>query len=438
MKSWGYNAVEKFATQPENNEYGWNVWKGKFSGTVAGCNCVDIPSIFLRRDGVQSGLHAHQCSYNETRDGCDDIDPIPAKNITRFPESGELYFKEIPKSSFFDLYQNMETDGSCKPGMIKCGEPESLGRGLCVPDSWKSCPISEVWINGDATSTVPNATKVSLPAGRYLWYASNPRKQPINEFKIMQSHVCSNPSLVATSKDRAKYVLDAGKTGKCLVDKRYSELESAPERILFQANNLQRVLKLPDYEAKEEHLWRRFFRSPIPWSPTCLDLVPMVKTLYKELKWFSKWSNMMYWMTLVGTIVLIILNWAIYRAIVDNDGIDVRLKWMNMRGVVIVVVAALYVYEWYRSGPVLESLQRISTQKCSDSYVETGLTQAWRAVKSSRFFYALWMIMFITNFIEASWNRMRARSYRQGGQLNYVPDRTKDSVLELSKFFAFL
>ena len=441
MKSWGYNAVEKFASAPVEGEFGWNVWKGKFPGTIEGCHCAShkMPSMFMRRDGVSVGLHAHTCSYNETHDGCDQVPPIPAKNLTVLPDTGVIYFKEIPKSSFFDLYKNMEPSGECKKGTFRCGDPQSLGGGFCVPENWKICPVSRVWISSekDDQVDVKPENKVTLKDGKYLAFTSNSAEPPINEFKIAESHVCLNPSLKANTKDRDRYKLDAAKSGKCKIDPRYKVLDSAIEKQLLELNNLRNVLRLPIYETDPSHLWMRFYRSPIPWSPKCQDLVPTIRGLYKALKWFSKWSNMMYWTTLVGTVLLVILNWAIYRAIVDNDGIDVRKKWMNIRGIIIVVVAALYIYEFYNSKHVLEMLERVNSGNCGDSYVKFGFVQAWRAVKSSRFFYALWTLLFITNYVEGSWNRMRARSFRRE-VLDYLPDRTQDSIQELAKFFALL
>ena len=159
MSNWNNNLVTGFSQgaplsiQPYERFDGWN---GTYPGTVEGCYCPRSDS----DSSVSSGYSRSSCTRNESRAGCSDIRAVPKTKLRIWNNASEqLVFKYAASSSFFDLHSNMDGNGNCKPNTMKCGNPSSISKGICVPNSWISCPVTDLKIgSGFPTQTPPSTT----------------------------------------------------------------------------------------------------------------------------------------------------------------------------------------------------------------------------------------------------------------------------------------
>ena len=174
MSNWNNNLVTGFSNgSPLSRQpyEGFDVWNDSYPGTVDGFYCPYSDRYYR----VSVGFSRRMCSYNQTRAGCAIIPAVPKTPLRIWDNRAEqLVFAYATNSSFFDLHQNMDVNGNCRPGTMRCGNPSSISKGICVPNSWISCPVTDLRIAAQpslhltqSTHASTTRTRLSCPSSVY-------------------------------------------------------------------------------------------------------------------------------------------------------------------------------------------------------------------------------------------------------------------------------
>jgi len=344
------------------NEYK-GVWSGIYKGTVAGCDCPYSDS----EKGVKRGLHRNACSTNETECSCVDISqisPIPVKN---WVNQDMTFLKFIGSSSFSALHDNMNSDGSCKSGFKRCGNPNSISQGLCVPESWPECPITDISIG--QTNPNPDYFTESANFLTYsIFYTRSPAQNPIPNLDAGEYVMCENPQRAGLTPGRRPYVLYRPSTDNCKTDTRYTALDDMGEQDMLIYNQFP-YQYLPQFYTSNQYRWKRFFRRVIEWRPACLDEVIELNRLDGDIQGTESFCfavTVISYILIVGKIVTDIYE-LVY--VLKNMADDRRVRiaiWIRV-GLNAVVLPLLAIIV-SKSSPLNNYFSVLITRKCSDDY----------------------------------------------------------------------
>ena len=106
----------------------------------------------------------------------------------------------------------MNADGSCQSGYLKCGNPASRSKGICLPPKYKSCPLTDITMQAK-----PDYRQVSFNFFN-LFVTSASAFNSIDKLGIAESHMCFISSTYPLTAGRFKYQLLNGDFEGCKKD----------------------------------------------------------------------------------------------------------------------------------------------------------------------------------------------------------------------------
>jgi len=248
-------------------------WNGTWPGTRPGCWCETSNAEYE----VSRGLKPKSCNSNETLVGCVDIAATPKKDLTRWISSTEVFATRGRDTNFISLYEKMEDSGKCKSGHIKCGDPNSKSKGLCIPQEIGVCPLT------DMTSTAkPDYKSISL--GEVNIYFSNAAGlNPIPDIFYAESHLCFIRDHRSISGGRKPYALLLGDFTNCKKDSLAWSLNEIGEKDFFDIN-AHSYSQFTQYSVSNDYKYKMLVARFLDWSPECKDIVPSLQNQAKEMK----------------------------------------------------------------------------------------------------------------------------------------------------------
>ena len=381
MNNWNNDLVTGFrkAGPNEGLVQAQAPWNGSFAGTVEGCYCYRSDS----DRGVSSGLHSHSCSYNETYVGCVDVDQIPRTSLPIWNDKNErLHFKFTDDSSFVDLHKNMLEDGSCKSGTKKCGDPSSISTGICVPNSWSECPVSDIAI-GNSNPNPAVFTNTIQFTNYNVYFSTGAQSNPVADLSIGENIICEDPVRAGLTPGRSSYTLYRASTSNCKEDTRWRRLDAIAEPLLFD-NNAIPYRRLIQFYTSNSYLWYRFFRRVIQWKPVCLNEVEKMNSLADELTSTKNYNLFLTILTCIILGVTILIHAAILRALYKRTALDENAAlWMNVfvpcLNVVTIPLMALLVL---KARPIYTYFFHIHQRQCSDAFTNDYLDGLHKTIKN--------------------------------------------------------
>lgn len=364
IQNWNNNLISSISPNGLSSslEYGGN-WGGAYPGTVEGCDCYVSSS----KSGVSAGLHRHTCSTNETRYGCSTVHSIPKTPFTYWNKLEKVNVSFYFQSSFNQLHKNMETNGNCKTGFKKCGNPSSISTGICVPNEWPSCPITDIYIG--PSNPNPNYYTESAAYSTYAVFASRSSEaNPVADLQVGEYRMCENPKTWGITPGRKEYELYEGYTSDCVPDSRYTTLDSIDEISLFEANSIP-FRSLPRFSPSSLYRWTRFTRRIIDWKPECLPEVPKLNEVTGHM---STTRTICLTMTIISFITIIVC-WLIQIFETANAfkyGVDrEKLFWgARLKTLISCITIPFLVIIVIRAKPLNDYFTEVHSMRCSDSF----------------------------------------------------------------------
>lgn len=250
------NLIYAIQTEPTlvgfpSDHYYTETVSGVWPGTVAGCDCTQN----------QGDLVANECNA-KYQSKCTKIPARGSQQLTKWYNSLPVYTVRMKRTNQAQLRDKMLPDGSCAEGYQKCGDPNSLSRGLCVPDYAVGCPIVGI------SSTAQTGWDKILFLGFDLFTKIDNSGNPMVDLTIRESHMCANREHVAVTDNRQQYrLMDADYT-KCTKNPAYTELYDMGELDILAINSVN-VGGLPKFSTSNQYRWKMMAGSVTEWSPDC-------------------------------------------------------------------------------------------------------------------------------------------------------------------------
>ena len=414
IKNWNRNMVIGFANSSDGllpNEH-IEYWKGFYPGTVEGCDCYKSDS----ESSVYEGLHRHSCSYNETREGCSRVYPLRSSAFHNWGNKDLIQVKTIKDSSFSKLYENMNPDGECKSGFKRCGCKDSLSKGICVPEAWPSCPLSDIHI-GNFNPDQTYFTEAANFSSYSVYFSRNPSKNPVADLKIGEYAMCENPEVWGLTPGRNVYRLYGGSTSNCVIDTRYSKLDDMGELTLFELNNVN-YQRLTRFSTSNNYIWSRFFRRVIEWRPECHPEVERLGNMQSSLK---SNRNICLAMTIISYITIIaclLIQLAELYVILQDKPYTENQMWIVARiktGVSSLNIPILLVIV-LKGKPLMDYFAFVAGRQCSDIFTNKYFTGLHATLERDVYYLnvtalVIGCIVLAFDVSDAVWYMIKSRGY---------------------------
>ena len=126
----------------------------------------------------------------------------------------------------------MNPDGSCLAGFMKCGNPASKSKGICLPSRFKYCPLTEITRLGSLKHRQISFTSAAL------FITNDTFANPIDRVRISENHLCFNKFSYSLTPGRTKYPLLDGDFSDCQKDMESISVTSLGEREIFDKNSV--------------------------------------------------------------------------------------------------------------------------------------------------------------------------------------------------------
>ena len=355
----GFSSGAPASLQPYERFHGW---KGSYPGTVEGCFCASSDT----ERNVISGLHRRRCSSSDLAASCTAVPATPESELGYWDSSSEqLTFRSAQNSSFLHLHSNMDGQGRCKEGSRRCGSPDSISKGLCVPSSWVDCPVTEVRVG--LSNPNPSKYNMSVSFSNYnLFYSTSSDANPIADLRTAENAVCLNPSTASLTPGRHAYPLYRPDTSKCVQDNRYTKLDSIGERLLLDNNRIE-YQQLSGFSTSDTFVWSRFFRRIIEWRPECLEEVPRIASLAGEVDSATNWIILaLFFAVMAGNVSILVHTFEIcyscLRSVHSKVSAVCRVIRCVCNAIVFLAFFATFVMLW----PLDHFFARLASRGCSD------------------------------------------------------------------------
>ena len=239
---------------------------GRWPGTKPGCYCSAANEAEEVEDSVRGGLKTRECDLNETRAGCKDIKETKPLNLTRWGNSVSQQMVKANGTSFLELYKQMKEDGSCESGYFHCGNPNSISKGICIPNSLVSCPITFL------KNSVDSNFKQEPSFSNQIYSTNKPDNNTISDMVIELDHACFIRSHFPLPPSVSKYPLFYGEFDYCEADKKPFIIEEISETTFLTSNGIRYSL-LTDFKPSSGSYYRLMGKRNLEWSPSCKETV---------------------------------------------------------------------------------------------------------------------------------------------------------------------
>jgi hypothetical protein len=200
ISTWGQDMVFDLslsanpALAATSSDYVVSPWASNWPGNVAGCYCPHGDAALE----VSQGLSTGNCNSNQTQAGCSDIASRGPQLMSKWTSTDTIYAVRGKGTSFLQNYRRMNSAGTCQSGYKRCGNINSKSKGICIPESFVNCPLTDI-----RTSTAVGYSLLTLSNGAQIYHGRTDQSNSISELLIVQSHVCFIRSRLGYTAGRA-------------------------------------------------------------------------------------------------------------------------------------------------------------------------------------------------------------------------------------------
>ena len=244
----------------------------------------------------------------------------------------------------------MDEFGNCLEGSMRCGNPNSISRGVCLPKSIGQCPITQIlqdYSNSDQTIET-----IEMLSGQRLWISRSESSNPISDLTISEDHVCLDPTVDSITKKRVDYTLSASKRSRCVNDTRYMKLDDIGEETMLNLNEIP-YQRLPKFETSDAYKWARYFKTMSEWRPECLPEVPGVLSFFDNLVTTVNINSFFYWVSMLNILAVCCLVIFGHYQVSKNEPKQARKKVQNIRVILLLLMMPVSIFNIYRSRPLV-------------------------------------------------------------------------------------
>jgi len=260
---------------PSSNYY-LKPWSGLWPGTIEGCFC----SVTNSQRKVYYGLKQRACNSNETRTGCEGIPATPKKDLDKWTGGQIIYAVRGKGTSFKDTYQKINIDGTCASGYKHCGNSNSIGKGLCIPDSFTKCPLTDISLEAKFGYS-------SVPLSGFTLYTNTDNKaNPISDLMVREDHLCFVRGHMPKTPNRGAYRLYIGDYESCQNDPIAWSLGEIGEKTYLDLNGVD-YSKLTTIVIDDKYIYKLFAGRYLEWSASCADTVPSISKKQEDLNYIK-------------------------------------------------------------------------------------------------------------------------------------------------------
>ena len=271
-----------------------------------------------------------------------------------------IYSVRGKDTSFLDNYRRMGTNGICETGYRRCGDPNSKSKGLCIANSYASCPLTDIRMTEQTGYTL-----LTLSNGAKFYYASTETSNSISELMIVQHHACFVRSHLGYTPGRSVYKLLKGNYEDCREDTLPTYLYEVGEKDLLARNDVD-TDRLIDFVTSNSYKYKLATARYIDWSVDCSDTVESMTNKQEDLNKLSK--------DFLALFILYIISFslstiAVFTKILAFIGDQTRIyKWMLFVRICswIMVVPSIFIC-WVQSKQFATFFLNIAELGCSDS-----------------------------------------------------------------------
>jgi len=360
----------------ESGDFYLSPWSFDWPGTIQGCYCPY--SNYYRR--VYSGLKDRDCSYNETRSGCDTIRETNGRKFSNWRAGQGIFAVRGKSTSFLDSYTKMRSDGTCPSDHIHCGSTSSISKGICIPTRFGRCPLTD--ISKEAKVDYRKITLFSTSPEMTVYVTNSASNNPISDLLINEHHSCFLRSQYALTPGRSKYELMKGDWTNCKEDKNTWIIDDIGERSYYDANNF-------DYSYFPKLVPDDFYRKKLivgrafDWAPSeeCQSKVPTLLSKNDEIAaTYKQYVNLfiIYIISLSISCICIICQFAYIQT---NDEKIVKaamcirvIMWLLVLPSICIVVA--------RVNKDIKFFEQLSTMNCSNEVTLSNISGITDTIRS--------------------------------------------------------
>ncbi len=335
-------------------------------GSSDGCYC---PGYDLRRE-VDDGLKSRRCSKVESASGCIQIDPTPARKLSSWKYMQKLILVKGVGTSFNSLRKKMTPEGNCPEGFLKCGNPQSLSKGVCVPAAFARCPITDILVDpvfAEATLTVDGSSDLRQFNSRIYQLKRVEGKNPLSHLSIVQDRACINRRGLSLADGRPKYALLVGDHRQCIQDPTAWYLESLGEVEFFRKNDLH-VQHLVNFSTSDDFQYRIAVSSFLDWSVDCANQDPNLSGQSRELDQLRNHMRLLFILFTVSlagwAVSTVVTVWSVVRELFRLYRIALIVCFCSF-----VMVAPSLIICFIGSLNFLRSMEAINKQNCAPPHL---------------------------------------------------------------------
>ena len=364
-----------------------NTW----GGINHGCDCRDKNSTEKIKIEHENQIFIGDCSNNEKKIGCKNINSISKKDINSFKNIKFCINKENKNYKTF-LENSVSKNENCKKGFKSCGYLDSLEQKLCVLENEK-CPINDILINKDQELT--NYITIPLKNNKYLHYGSGIEGKPIiTSIKLSEKVApCIYPGEYSW-KYHYQLELSSGNCNTSIltskIDDKFKKIDSINKYDLYEENNIFKLLNdVPNYpfnKIKEDNV-DLYQRTYLGFDKKC-----MIENGF-SFEYFDNFKNnyqianicikMIFYLFCLGLIILFIIILIIFilrfinKDFLKNVQILKKNKSCKIIGIIGIIKIILFIL-------ILISLIKLKSIEikfiCGDKYINELITEMSRAI----------------------------------------------------------
>ncbi len=336
-------------------------WQGYVPEVVEGCYCHKSN----RMAKTKMGMKRQGCREQEVEAGCKQIPASAKRPLSKWVGGGELFAARVPGTSFWEMHEKMDYRGKCSAGYKNCGDPSSLSKGHCIPQSIPGCPLTDI-----SVSSASGLSKSFAFAGFNLFFDSKPNTNPISDLLIVQDHACFLRGHYPLASGRKKYELFEATFDNCQRDDSVQQLAEIGEKDLFDLNGVP-YTDMAEYDVSNNFKYKLAFARTLPWSFDCWAFISPIKNKSQELTDLKKQYNILF---IIFILVFCLLHAVIFFCILlltckslNDDGKKCLLiLYMIVRGVTMIMLLPILSICTFKQQAHEKFLNNIIEMECSD------------------------------------------------------------------------
>src|SRR3990167_4371624 len=339
---------------PQENYY-VTEWSSTWPGNIDGCYCWVSNS----RKKVSKGLQTRPCSFNETSVGCKDITDSGPQAMNKWKNSQTIYAVRGKGTSFYANYQQISAEGFCPSGYRHCGDKNSKSKGLCIPEKFGACPISDV------RNSQPGGYNSLALSTSTLYYSNTSKYNSVCDLVYSQEYTCFIRTHFSTSPGRQVYELLKGDRTSCIEDPTVLSIDEIGETDLLNLNQINHQ-RMFGFDTSNNWKWKMMAARFIDWSPSCQDTVASISDKTADLETLGKDYFTMFVIYIISFVLSIIAILVQRAAWFTRRG--KQYKWFFFgRIMTFILIAPSLIICTAKSGQFLSFFKSIADLECSNS-----------------------------------------------------------------------